>query len=198
MITAEHVVRRLEDLLQADPSDTTAALELAQLSILPLRDEEAADQLALDVLAREPGQPRAVLLHAYICLHYWIVDEKIAEAISMLADLVERGEELGAAPLLLAEGRRRLDPKLPWDVGLLRLSVSAEPSWTSNHQRLAWALHAAGDDTGAQREYEAAIVNVFNADVRLDPVSESFHDCFTSRTTTVEWLVKDRDRLLNP
>jgi hypothetical protein len=196
MTPVDQEAARLEDLLRADPANTSAALDLAQLSLLPLRDDEEADRLVLDVLAREPGHPRAVLLHSYVCLHHWLLDENIAEAAAMLAEVIDRGEELGAAPMLLDQARRRLDPKVPPDLALLRLSVSAEPAWVVNHQRLAWALHATGDDAGARREYERAAAGVFDASVELDPVAESFHDCFTGRTGTVDWLIKDRERVL--
>lgn len=197
MTSVELEVGRLEGLLRADPADTSAALDLAQLSLLPLRDDEETDRLALDVLAREPGHPRAVLLHSYVCMHYWLLDEKTAEAVAMLADVVGRGEELGAAALLLDEARRSLDPRLPVDVGLLRMSVSAEPTWCLNHRRLGRVLHAAGDIEGARREYEAAIANAFDDDVQLDPVEASFHDCFTGRTMTAAYLVQERDKLFS-
>lgn len=126
MTSVEREASRLKGLLRPDPADTSAALDLAQLSLLPLRDDEEADRLALDLLVGEPGRPCAALLHSYICLHYWLLDENIAEAAAMLAEVVDLGEELAAAPLLLDQARRRLDPKLPPDIALLRLSVSAE------------------------------------------------------------------------
>jgi hypothetical protein len=82
------------------------------------------------------------------------------------------------------------------DVDLLRLSVAAEPTCSESHHRLGRALCALGDRPGALREYDAAIDNVIDRDITLDPVTTSFHDCFTGRNATREWLLADGDKLL--
>jgi hypothetical protein len=123
----------------------------------------------------------------------------VQKAEALLQGLVDRGQQLGAATLLLDEVRRRLRPPFTEvDVELLRLSVAAEPTWSDNHHRhrLGWALYTLGDRAGALREYDAAINNIIDRDITLDPVTTSFHDCFTGCNATREWLLADRDKLL--
>jgi hypothetical protein len=187
-------VEQLEHLI-AERVPVESVLKLAQLSVEPLHREDIALTLVDFVRRFEPGNARACLLHAYLSIHYLIVDEALVSAEVELTDLIARGQEVGAAAVLLDEVRRRMSPADRDDanIELLQLSVGAEPAWSINHLRLGRALRARGDDRGALAEMEIAIACLSGPD--SDPAIESFEDCFTGRRASRDRLVAERDRI---
>jgi hypothetical protein len=169
-------------------------LDLAMLSIEPLHQEDTALEIVNLVLEFHPYLARANLLRAYLDMHYLILDEALADAESRLSVLVNSGEEVGAAAVLLDEVKRRGDPTSPDDCNhdLLLLSTTVEPDWSINHLRLARALVARGDRSGALHEFDLAISHL--ADPGEDPIKESFEDCFTGRRASRQRLIAERDR----
>jgi hypothetical protein len=185
---------QLEDLLRQQ-LDLSALVDLAQLSIEPLHREDDAALFVSYALRLHPGHPRASIIYGYLALHYWIADEWLHRADGILQSLVDRGLELGAAPVLLDEVRRQTGSDAPdANIDLLRLSVSAEPTWSINHLRLARALRAQGDHVAARMEFDLAIGNLLEGGHNIDPVSESFHDCFTGCFASRERLIAERDQ----
>jgi tetratricopeptide (TPR) repeat protein len=172
---------------------TDAVVELAQLWIEPMhREDDAAD--LLEVLLRiSPGHPRAVLLSGYLALHYWTDSEHLDRAAAQLREVLAARAEIGAAALLLDEILRR-DNSTP-DLDLLHRSVSAEPSWSLNHVRLARAYTAVGRPAAALAEWDIAIANILEPDTPLDPLTESFHTLFTGCLNTRSRLVAERAAL---
>ncbi|WP_433298173.1 tetratricopeptide repeat protein [Actinoplanes sp. CA-030573] len=180
--------------LEAAARREMSLLELAQLWIEPMHREDDAAELVETFLRVSPGNPRAVVLSAYLALHYWMDDEHLDAAADGLRDVLDRGAEVGAAAMLLDEILRQRGPD-PADatVELLRRSVAAEPSWSLNHVRLARAYAARGDIAAARSEFDAAIANIL--DTVPDPVAESFHTLFTGCLNDRSRVVAERARL---
>jgi hypothetical protein len=191
------ILRWIEALREniAEQLPTQHLLDLALLSIEPLHEEDRALELVDLVLGFRPQSARAHLLRAYLDLNYLIVDEALADAESRLSKLVDAGEEVGAAAVLLDEVRRRVNPEAGDDsnIDLLMLSTTVEPDWSINHLRMARGLRARGDRVGARHELDLAIAHL--SDPGADPVMESFEDCFTGRRASRERLIAERDRM---
>ena len=184
----------------ADPATLAVAarldegvLDLAQLWIEPMHREDDAVELVEAALRVEPGRPRAVLLSAYLALHYWMDDDHLDAAAAALRDLLARGVETGAAAMLLDEINRGRDGG--YDLDLLRRSVAAEPGWSLNHVRLSRAYAARGDRAAAAAELDTAIANILDPDERGDPVAHSFDALFTGRVNRRDRLVTERAEL---
>ena len=184
----------------ADPATLALAdrlaegvLDLIQLWIEPMHREDDAAELVAALLRIEPVPSRAVLLSAYLALHYWMDDEHLDAAAAALAGLLSRDEQVGAAALLLDEITRSRGGD--HDVQLLRRSVAAEPGWSLNHVRLARALAAGGDRAGAATELDLAISNVLDPDPREDPVAHAFDTLFTGRVAIRDRIIAERAKL---
>ena len=171
-----------------------AVLELVQLWIEPLHREDDAAVLVEAFLRIVPGHPRAVVLAAYLALHYWMDDEHLDAAADQLRGVLAGDAETGAAAMLLDEIRRRRGLG-EGDVGLLRRSVGAELSWSLNHVRLGRMYAARGDAAAARTEFDLAVANLFEPDVVLDPVAGSFHSLFTGCLNLRDRVISERTRL---
>lgn len=128
-------------------------------------DDQPERAMTIAAALLEGGEERswAAVWWAYGAIHHDLSDEAYARALELLPHVDAMPAARAAALMLQAEIEYTSavehggDPDPARQVELLVEAVGLAPEWPSLHQRVARALHAAGDDERAREHARRAV-----------------------------------------